>query len=263
MTESEQSGELVYTVSDGVGILTMNRPQARNTITTWLSRDMYALLNRIALSHDARVLILRGAGSDFNAGADIKWMLEHFDDPRPAHEDLVNWYHTSRLLHEMPLVTIAAIDGACAGAGFGWACGCDFRFASDRAKFATAFLKVGASGDMGTAWLLPRLVGAPRARELLLLGEKFDAAEALSYDLVTRVFPADTLHGEVEALARRMAGYNPTALRMMKANLVSAEKLSLGEFIDIETSRHLHVANSGSLQAGFANFVKDRASQKP
>jgi 2-(1,2-epoxy-1,2-dihydrophenyl)acetyl-CoA isomerase len=260
-TESEASGELLYQVEDGVGILTMNRPQARNTITTWLSRDMHAVLNRIALSDEARVLILRGAGSDFNAGADIKWMLEHFDE-RPPHGELIDWYHASRLLHEMPQVTIAAIDGACAGAGLGWACGCDFRFSSDRAKFATAFLKVGASGDMGIAWSLLRMVGGPRARELLLLGEKFDSATALSIDLVTRVFPADTLHAETEKLAAQMAAANPLALKMMKANLVSAEKLGMAEFINIETSRHLHVAGTGSLQAGFQNFVKGREQAK-
>lgn len=122
----------------------------------------------------------------------------------------------------------------------GWAAACDFRFASDRARFSTAFLKVGVSGDMGLAWCLLRLLGAARARELLLFPEKITAVQALDLGLVTRLFGAEALHASVLALAEELAARNPIALRMMKANLVSAEQLGLREYIEIESARHLH-----------------------
>jgi 2-(1,2-epoxy-1,2-dihydrophenyl)acetyl-CoA isomerase len=159
----------------------------------------------------------------------------------------------------MPQVTIAAIDGGCAGAALGWACACDFRFASDRAKFATAFLKVGVSGDMGLVWSLPRLVGAARAREMLLFPEKISADEALALGLVTRTFEAGDLHEQVLTLAETLAGHDPFPLRMMKANILSAERMDIEEYIEVESARHLHVAASPSMRAGIDAFVKGRS----
>jgi 2-(1,2-epoxy-1,2-dihydrophenyl)acetyl-CoA isomerase len=160
----------------------------------------------------------------------------------------------------MPQVTIAAIDGGCAGAAMGWACACDFRFASDRAKFATGFLKVGVSGDMGLVWSLVRLVGAGRARELLLFPEKLTAQDALDFGIVTRLFPADTLHDEVLELADELTAYHPFALRMIKANLLSAERLDFDEYIEVESARHLHTAASPSMREGIEAFARGRGT---
>ena len=103
----------------------------------------------------------------------------------------------------MPAVTIAAINGACAGAGFGWACACDFRFATASARFNTAFLEVGIAGDMGGPWTLARIVGPAVARELYMLPTKIDAAEALRIGLVSRVFDDDVFLDEVAAIVGR------------------------------------------------------------
>jgi 2-(1,2-epoxy-1,2-dihydrophenyl)acetyl-CoA isomerase len=138
-------------------------------------------------------------------------------------------YHASTLLHAMPQVTIPAIDGGCAGAAMGWACACDFRFAAERAKFATGFLKVGVAGDMGLIWSLSRVVGPARARELLFFGEKFTARQALEFGLVTRVFGNDSLHDDALLLAEELVQRNPFAMRTMKANFVSAEVMDLGQ----------------------------------
>jgi 2-(1,2-epoxy-1,2-dihydrophenyl)acetyl-CoA isomerase len=238
-------------------IITLNRPDRRNGITASMCQQLFEVLVPVP-SSDARVVVLRGAGDDFSVGADLTG-----SEPTeaPSFEQLGPSYHASTLLHSMPQVTIAAVDGGCAGAALGWACACDFRFASNRAKFATAFLKVGVSGDMGLVWSLQRLVGGSRARELLFFPEKIGALEALDLGLVTRIFESDVLHDEVLALAETLVGHHPFPLRMMKANLLSAERMDLGEYIEVESARHLHVAASPSLRQGIEAFVSGRAEK--
>jgi 2-(1,2-epoxy-1,2-dihydrophenyl)acetyl-CoA isomerase len=236
-------------------IVTLNRPGRRNGITTEMCRELYEVLLPVPAS-DARVVVLRGAGHDFSVGADL---TGSGSTGLPSFEELGPTYHASTLLHSMPQVTIAAIDGGCAGAALGWACACDFRFASNRAKFATAFLKVGVSGDMGLVWSLPRLVGGARARELLLFPEKISAGEALALGLVTRMFEPEELHDEVLSLAETLAGHHPLPLRMMKANILSAERMDIEEYIEVESARHLHVAASPSMREGIDAFVQGRA----
>ena len=231
----------VLTERDGaIATITLNRPDRRNGVTVEMCSALYDTVLEVAAS-DARVLILRGAGSHFCVGADIGGHAPGTEPP--GLDDLGMIHHASTLLHTMPQVSIAAIDGGCAGAGLGWAAACDFRFASDGARFNTAFLEVGVSGDMGLAWSLSRIVGGGRARELLFFPEKFGADRALEFGLVTRVFAQGALHEEVLTLARQLAARDPFALRMMKANMVSAEEPDLGKFIDIETARHLHVTS--------------------
>ena len=176
---------------DGVAIVTLNRPDRRNGLSAPLCNALHAHLTSIAES-DAKVLVLRGAGRDFCVGADLSAVAAAESGSAPPAK-ASKAYDIPMLLHTMPQVTMASIDGGCAGAGLGWAAACDLRFASSRAKFATAFIKVGASGDMGLAWSLNRLVGPARARELLYFSDKFDAAQAHAWGLVTRVYEADAL----------------------------------------------------------------------
>lgn len=238
-----------------VAIVTLRRPGRRNGVTTQMCEELYETLRPLPAGK-SRVVVLRGAGEDFSVGADL---TGGDSAGAPTLERLGPVYHAATLLHTMPQVTIAAIDGGCAGAAMGWACACDFRFASERARFATGFLKVGVSGDMGLVWSLVRLVGAARARELLLFPEKVAAREALAYGLVTRLFPAASLHDEVLALAEELAGRPPFALRTMKANLLSAERMDLEEYVEVESARHLHVAASPSLREGMRSFAAGRA----
>ena len=238
-----------------IATVTLHRPDRRNGVTADMCDHLYQALVPLAAS-DARVLILRGAGTDFSVGADLTG--GGAASSPPTLEALGPAYHASTLLHTMPQVTIAAIDGGCAGAAMGWACACDFRFASERAKFSTAFLRVGVAGDMGLAWSLVRLVGSAQARELLFFPEKLDAQAALALGLVTRVFPSEALHDRVAALADELAGHHPFPLRMMKANLLSAERMDIAEYVEIESARHLHVVNGPSLREGMQAFAQRR-----
>ena len=234
---------------DAIAIITINRPERRNAITVELCRQMYQVVQEVAAS-EARVVILRGAGNDFCVGADI--LAGGGDAPSPTAESLGRIHHAAAILHTMPQVTIAAIDGGCAGAGLGWATACDFRFATPEARFNTAFINVGVSSDMGPPWFLSRIVGGARAREMLFFAEKLTGEQALKIDLVTRLFPREALHDEVLKLAGHLCAREPFALRMMKANMLSAEELAIGDFIDIETARQLHTTNRPDVGARMA-----------
>lgn len=240
-----------------IAVITLNRPERRNGVTVGMCHAIHRATQEVAAS-DARVVILRGAGHDFCVGADI--MGKPVSTP-PTLEDLGLIHHAATLLHTMPQVTIAAIDGGCAGAGMGYAAACDFRFATLEARFSTAFLNVGVSGDMGLAWSLTRILGGARARELLFFPEKLTGQQALEMGLVTRLFARETLQEDVLILADQLCAREPFALRMMKANCLSAEELPIGEFIDIETARQVHCTSRPDMGARMAEGYRQAKGQ--
>ncbi len=234
--------------------LTLNRPEQRNSITGVMMGELYAALSAAAKDETLRVLVVRGAGRDFCPGADVKAYNAGAGGRATAIED----FNVTVMLHEMGAVTIAAIKGACAGAGMGWAMACDFRFADASARFNTAFLNVGVAGDMGMPWTLPRLVGAAKARELFMLGEKFDGAEALRLGLVTRLFGEATYEAELAAVVDRLAGSAPLALTTLKGNFVQAEKVGFADYIRFEAERHGKLFASRDTKEAFAAYVEKR-----
>jgi len=243
-----------FEAAGGIGRLTLNRPERLNAMTNRMVVEVHDALRAIAERTDVRVLVLTGEGRGFCPGADLKHFAGGEADVTTRHEH----FRTPLLLHRMPQVTIAAINGACAGAGFGWACACDLRFAANSATFNTAFLNVASAGDMAGPWTLPRLIGAAKARELYLLPEKFGAEQALAMGLVSRVFEDAAFRGEVDAIAARLAGASPHALRTMKRNFVDAEQTDLETYIQIETERHMHVMAHADAREAFQAFVEKR-----
>ena len=169
-----------YEVEGNLGTITLNRPDSLNGIVNQMMRELYECLQQVAADPEIRVLLFTGAGKGFCPGVDLKASTSGAKQEPNRKE----YFHITTLLHEMPKVTIAGINGACAGAGFGWACACDLRYATERASFNSAFLGVAISGDMGGPWLLPRIVGAGKARELFFMSEKFKAPEAERIGLV-------------------------------------------------------------------------------
>jgi 2-(1,2-epoxy-1,2-dihydrophenyl)acetyl-CoA isomerase len=167
---------IVYEKSGPVARLTMNRPDRLNGMTNRMLVETRHALAAAAEDRELRVLVLTGAGKGFCPGADIGQVASTAPDAPLTADD----FRVPILLHSMPAVTIAAVNGACAGAGLGWALACDFRFAAESARFNVAFLDVGVAGDMGGPWSLSRIVGSARARELYFLPGKFDAAERAS-----------------------------------------------------------------------------------
>ncbi len=247
---------ILVSISGPVARLTMNRPERMNAMTNRMVRETTEALEFVAGRDDVRVLVLTGAGRAFCPGADINGVA----DGSGADERLgPDQFKAAVWLHEMPAVTIAAINGACAGAGLGWAAACDLRVASRAAKFNTAFLDVGVAGDMAGPWTLPRLIGAAMARELYMLPGKLDAEEALRIGLVNRVFDDAAFTEGVQSIVDRLTAAAPAGLRTMKQNFVDAERMGLSEFVELESKRHIALFQFDDTREAFAAKAERRS----
>jgi 2-(1,2-epoxy-1,2-dihydrophenyl)acetyl-CoA isomerase len=252
---SQQFETILYEKTGHVATLTMNRPDRLNGMTTKMLREAHECLLAATLDRDLKVLVLTGAGKAFCPGADLQLTAAGADaDERSSTDD----FRVPLLLHTMPAVTIAAINGACAGAGLGWALACDLRYATPLARFNTAFLDVGVAGDMGGPWSLPRIVGAAKARELYFMPDKFDAAEAARIGLVSKVFPDEAFRADVGAVVTRISEAAPIALRTMKAHFVDAERMDFAAYIELETAHHLPMFNTHDTREAFSAKVEKR-----
>jgi 2-(1,2-epoxy-1,2-dihydrophenyl)acetyl-CoA isomerase len=245
---------IIYEKTGSRATVMLNRPDNLNGITMTLLRELYECLNRVADDPEIRAVLFTGAGKGFCPGADLKAAASG-ESMEPRRKE---YFHISTLLHEMPKVTVAGINGACAGAGFGWACACDLRYATARASFNSAFLGVAISGDMGGPWLLPRILGASKARELYFMPDKFKADEAERIGLVSKTFPDETFRDDVDAIVDRLSRSAPLAIGEMKKNFVSAENMSLRDYIELETERHLRTGASADSKEAFRAFVEKR-----
>jgi 2-(1,2-epoxy-1,2-dihydrophenyl)acetyl-CoA isomerase len=235
---------LLSELRNGVLTLTMNRPEKLNAMSNEMMPAMLEELTRASADPQVRAVVLTGAGRGFCAGGDVGGMNQANTQaqtgaaPPPSLEESVSRLRRSEqasaLLYEMPKVTIAAVNGPAAGAGLSLAMACDVRIASDVARFGTAFAKVGFSGDFGGTYLLTRLVGSAKARELYFMADVFDAQEALRIGLVNRVVPAASFKEEVEKLAMRIAAGPQIAYSYMKANLNAALNSNLAAILDRE-----------------------------
>lgn len=216
---------LRFDVKDGVGTVTLPRPEKLNALTYESYRELETLTRELPRNAGVRVLVLRGEGKSFCAGGDVneiigdllaRDMKDHLEFARMTGAVVAN-------LREMPQPVIARVHGLAAGAGSVIALAADLRVLAASAKFAFLFTKVGLSGgDMGAGWLLPRVVGLGRASELLLLGDTIDAAECLRIGLANRVVADDALDAEVAALALRLAE-GPAYAQAMTKKMVQRE----------------------------------------
>ena len=255
--------DLLGTAEDGVCVLTMNRPERRNALSAAMLEALARALGDAEADDDVACVVLTGAGGAFCAGGDVKAMAES-NGASADYDALVrrqrrNHRETSGRLHRMPKPTIAALPGAAAGAGLALALACDLRIAARGAVLTTAFARVGLAGDYGGTWLLTRLVGPARARELYFLSERLGAEEAERLGIVNRVVEDDRLEEEALALARRLADGPRIALAYMKENLNRAEHADLEECMDLEATHHLRTAMTEDHREAAAAFAAKRA----
>lgn len=201
--------------ADGVRTLTLNRPRRKNAIDGELMTSLREAFTAAADDRDVRVLVLTGAGGDFCSGADLSAV---FEGVHPMYK-MRRYSELSLLLHELPIPTIAKVDGVAVGAGWNLALGCDFVVATPEARFAQIFARRGLSLDCGGSWLLPKHAGLQQAKRLALLAEMIDAAEARSLNLVTWIVPAPEIDAFVTDLAARLTEGPPIALAQTKALL--------------------------------------------
>lgn len=246
---------LIVERSGGIVTLTLNRPEKKNAVDTPLWRQLQATLREIADRPDDRVVVLTGAGGAFCSGADL-------GDPEAG---TMHGLPRMRLidsvaiaLHRLPQPTIAKVTGVAAGAGCNMALGCDLVVASDQARFSEIFSLRGLSVDFGGSWLLPRLIGLHKAKELVFFADIISAADAERIGIVNRVVPAGEIDSFVADWATRLAAGPPLAMSMSKAMLNNAVGPSLEQAIEIEAYAQSVNFTSGDAAEAFRAFVEKR-----
>jgi 2-(1,2-epoxy-1,2-dihydrophenyl)acetyl-CoA isomerase len=249
---------LRWEVADGVATITLDRPDALNSLDATLKRELLVALREAARDRTVRVVILTGAGRAFCAGQDLKERLA--SDPTPLDVEVRERYNPIVLaMRGLPKPIIAAVNGVAAGAGASLAFAADLRIAAEGASFVLAFGRIGLVPDSGASWFLPRLVGAAHAAELLYLPDPMPAVEALRIGLVSQVVPGDALLDHARTLAAKLAQGSPTALALTKRALDRSLEVGLVEALDHEASLQGIAGRTADHAEGIAAFVEKRA----
>ncbi len=246
----------------GITQLTLNRPERLNALSQELVQELHTAFDAIKADHDCRVVILTGAGRGFCAGLDLNGFgtIPGTEDQGRPQQGMATQQFIATLvphLRSLRQPVVAAVNGAAAGGGFALALASDVRICSRSAKFGTAFVRLGISGcDIGVSWLLPRLIGASRAWELLLTGRVFDAEEADKLGLVTRLVDDDDLQAEALDVARQIARNSPMGVWMTKEVMWSnLEVGSLQAGIDMENRTQILSSMTEDSKAAMAGFL--------
>jgi 2-(1,2-epoxy-1,2-dihydrophenyl)acetyl-CoA isomerase len=259
------TSELLCVIRDRVAIITLNRPEARNALSDALSPALRAMIRTCGEDPNVGALLLTGAGSAFCAGGNVKGMGAHRDKAKlemPLEDRVIDLQERQRLLTGALVAvrkpTIAALPGPPDGAGLAIAMACDIRIAAQSAFVSTGYARVALSGDYGIAWLLTRLVGTARARELMFTGDKVDAARCEAIGLVSRVVPDDKLQVEAFALAKLLAEGPRLALRYMKDNLDEALLFDFQTARDHEAERLVRLTTTADHKEAVQAFIDKR-----
>ena len=239
--------DLLAETNEGVGLITLNRPEARNAMSGAMNTALAETLADFELNPAVKVIVLTGAGKGFCAGGDVKGMAASGDGTvgdntidGAIHRQRVMQRATSGKLFKMPKPTIAALPGAAAGAGLSLALACDMRVMASSAILTTAFARVGFSGDYGGTYFMTQLVGSAKARELYYLSDRVSADEALQLGLTNWVVEPEALMDKTMEIAGRLASGPTVAYRYMKENLNRAMAGEVDDCLDLEATHHVH-----------------------
>lgn len=257
------SDTILYSVEDQVALITLNRPESLNAMNPEMLSVIADAGERAASDPDVRCVVVTGAGRAFSAGGDVKAMAsrdsgEGGGPVLSGVERLRQQEEISRLLAEMPKPTIAAVNGVAAGAGLSVALACDLRIMSDQARLTTAFSKVGFSGDFGGTWLLQRLVGPAKAKELYFLSDMLSAEDALRLGLVSRVVPQESLMEETMALARKLASGPTLAYGRIKENFTFGATSTFADTLTKEAENMIASGQTEDHRNAALAFVEKR-----
>jgi enoyl-CoA hydratase/carnithine racemase len=250
-----------FEVADGVATVTLDRPARLNALTFEAYADLRDLLHELPLRGDSRVLVIRGRGAGFCGGGDVDEIIGELlgMDAR----DLIGFTRMTgdviKAMRECPVPIIAGVQGVAAGAGAVVALASDFRVVARSGRFAFLFTKVGLSGgDMGAAYLLPRVVGSGRATQLLMLGDTVDAATADRYGLVSELVEDADLDDAVRRLARRLADGPTLALAQTKSLLTRELDMSLGASVELDAMTQALLMTTADHAEFHAAFTEKR-----
>ena len=267
---SSRDGEVVQRteLQPGVVQLTLCRPEKLNALTEPLVSQLHSHLRDVAADPACRVLVLTGAGRGFCAGLDLGGFgtIPGTEEFGRTHQTWATQRAIAALVQEMrrlPQPVIAAVNGPAAGGGLALVCASDIRIAASTAVFSTSFIRIGVSGcDIGTSWMLPRLVGAARAHELMLTSRRFDAGEALRIGLVTDVVEPDALRGAVAAMAGSLLAAPPLSLSLTKQGMwLALEIPSFDAMVEVENRQQVLASATADAGEAMASYLGRRPAE--
>ena len=258
------TGELLCTIRDGVAVITLNRPEARNALSDRLTPALRRMIRERGDDPTVGALVITGTGTAFCSGGDVKGMGDkRSNQDMPFEERVADLRMRQRLLTgalvEVRKPTIAALPGAAAGAGLAIALACDMRIGAASAFVSTGYARVGLPGDYGIAWLLARAVGPARARELMFTGERVDAERCERIGLFNRVVPDAHLMESALTLAKSLADGPRLALAAMKDNLDEALRVDFATALEREAERMIRISLSADHREAVRAFTEKRA----
>lgn len=254
--------DLEYSIADGIGTIRLNRPERKNAFTLEMVGRWAEVLTGARTDPDVRVLVLTGAGDAFCSGVDLERRNEGMP-PTPLARKQVLSDHVHRIplaLEDLDKPVIAAINGVAVGAGLDMALMCDMRVMARSARMSEGYIRAGLLPGDGGCYYLPRLVGVPRALELLLTGDFIDAAEASRIGLVNRVVDDAELDNTVTALARKIADGPPAVVRMVKRATYQSLNTDLRTSLDLISS---HTGVVALMQDSAEAMAAFREKRKP
>ncbi len=250
--------ETLLVEQDG-GILevTLNRPDKYNALTFTVAKEIMGVCKQASKDSSIRAILLTGAGKGFCAGQDLGEVEERGDVSLRYHL-LKSYNPMAQAMRTLEKPIIAAINGACAGAGFGLALAADIRYASEKAKFLTAFIGIGLAPDTGVSYWLPRLIGPARAAEMLFTNDRIDGTEAAEIGLINKVLPHNDLMPNARALAQKLATGPTMGIGLTKRALNKSLGVTFAEQIDYEAYLQDAAGRSYDYAEGVAAFQEKR-----
>jgi len=250
-------------VTNGVGRIALDRPDKRNAMDTRMARELEETLRELEGRPDVRVVSIRGAGGHFCSGGDLapdRSAEPPSGSPASITLDIMNRVYAPAILavHRFPKPVVAFVEGVAAGAGANLALACDLVYATPETRFCEIFVRRGLSLDCGGSWLLPRLVGLQKAKEIAFFGDWIGAAEAASMGLVSAVFESDGAETAVEARLARLAAKAPIALGLIKQSLNRSMSLTLAESLEAEAVAQATCTATEDCAEGMRAFLEKR-----
>jgi enoyl-CoA hydratase/carnithine racemase len=248
-----------------IAIVTLNEPQTRNALSERLIAELCAFIATANADETLSCLVLTGAGEGFCSGGNVREMYDRSQPMyRGAPYDMKEGYRKG--IQQLPLLfdaldvpVVAAVNGHAIGAGCDLALMCDIRIGADNAKFAESFLRVGIVAGDGGAWLLPRVVGLPRALEMALTCRMLDADEAKEWGLVTHIAPRGELLAEAVAMAEKIAAFPPKSIRLNKRLIHRSQSRGLRECLELSAAYQAIIQNTADQREAVAAMIEKRA----
>ncbi len=245
-------------INDNIAVITMNRPDARNAINIPMIDGFHKVLDTIENDKSVRSAIITGAGKAFCAGGDLNHPLFKLQTPEERGPIISHIYKVPRRIHKMAIPFIAAINGHAIGGGVTLAGFCDLRIAAENAVFILNYVSIGVLPDFGGCYFLPHVVGRARAMELVMLGDKFDAREALRTGFISKIVPDAKIMDEAMAIAKKLAALPPLAIQHIKRAINDLPNMSMDNALNIEEGYFNYLLGTNDCREGAKAFMEKR-----